>query len=260
LTILLDEPDRTRLPRSPLELVVCQIRFESRALVSDAATATAFQRALGGTDGPFPEIGEAATGEVNFAVAPGSPGAVTETQRKGWRFSSGQTLAAVLMPDHVTLETTDYSTWEEFFPLLERVVDAAAEVVSPAIEQRIGLRYVDRIQELNLRSPEEWRPYIRSELLGPILHEGLGSAIRQAHQSLLLDLGEGTNCGLRHGPVEDPNRDSVDYVLDFDVFRQSGRPFDTNAIKETASRFNTLALKLFQATITEELLDYLRGL
>jgi len=259
MTLSLDDPDRTLLPRSPLEMVVFQVRFERQVVVGDNRIVKPFQEALGGTDGPFPDVGEVTSGEVNVALTPGGPGSFSESQTKGWRFSSGQTLAAVLMPDHMTLETNAYTTWEDFSELLGRVIDAVAEVIKPAIEQRIGLRYVDRIQELNLRSPAEWAPYIRSELMGPVLHDELGPAIRQAHQALLIDLGEGASCGLRHGPVDDQSRNTVDYVLDYDIFRESGRPFDAEAIKETADRFNTLVLQLFQATITDELLDYLRG-
>jgi uncharacterized protein (TIGR04255 family) len=258
MALSLDEPDRTRLPRSPLELVVCQIRFERQVAIGDPKTATTFHQALGGTSGPFPEIGEVVSEEVNLPLTPGTPGAFRESRTSGWRFSSGRTLAAVLMPDHVALETNAYTTWEDFSELLAQVIDAVAEVVEPAIEQRIGLRYVDRIQELDLKSPAEWESYIRSEFLGPILHRELGPGVRAAHQQLLIELEDGISCGLRHGPVDNQNRETVDYVLDYDLFRQSGRPFDPEGIKETAALFNRLGLQLFQATITDDLLDYLR--
>ena len=50
----LPEPDDAQLPRSPLELVVFQVRFENRLRVSEGAVALAFHGALG--DGEYPNI------------------------------------------------------------------------------------------------------------------------------------------------------------------------------------------------------------
>jgi uncharacterized protein (TIGR04255 family) len=256
MTLDLPEPDRSRLPRSPLELVIFQLRFDRHVGVSDGRTATRFQRALSDRVEGFAEISEVVAGEINVAV--GAAGqVVNEARTTGWRFGSAKT-AAVLMPDHAALETTAYTTWDEFRTGLEAIVDAVHEVVEPALEQRVGLRYVDRITELGLKRPLDWSPYIREELLGAVRHPQLGPHVRAAHQQLLIDLDDLTRCGLRHGPLENPATGTVDYVLDFDVFREGGRPFDPSAVKETAGEFNTWALKLFQASVTDDLLEYLR--
>lgn len=253
----LPEPDRIRLPRSPLELVVFQVRFNRYAAVSDAHTATRFHTALAERMDGFGEISEVVTGEVNFSIGPAGQ-TVNEARTTGWRFASTPTTAAVLMPDHVALETSAYSTWEDFAPAARAVIDAVREVVDPAIEQRTGLRYVDRITELMLKTPADWAPYLQPELLGVILHPQLGPAVRAAHQQLLIDLEDGAQCGLRHGPIDNPVTGTVDYVIDLDLFRDGGRPFDADQIKQELERFHTWALQLFQASVTEDLLSYLR--
>lgn len=257
MALELPEPDRSRLPRSPLELVVFQVRFDRHVAISDGRTATRLQQALADRAEGFDQISEVTAGEINVAVGPAGQ-AVNEARSTGWRFG-GATTAAVLMPDHLALETSAYTTWEDFAPVLAAIVDATAEVVDPALEQRIGLRYVDRITELSLKTPLDWSRYIREELLGPIRHPQLGPHVLSAHQQVVVDLDGEARCGLRHGPLENTATNAVDYVLDFDIFRQGGRPFDPDSIKDTAESFHTWALQLFHATVTDELLEYLRG-
>jgi hypothetical protein len=49
-----------------------------------------------------------------------------------------------------------------------------------------------------------------------------------------------------------------DSLLDYDIFRQGGRAFDAAAIKTAVAQFNMYALQLFQATVSDELLEELR--
>lgn len=252
----LPEPDPARLPGSPLELVVCQVRFDTRLRASDGQAALDVQAALGGPEGPYPGLEEVTSVNTNVVVGSG----VTETTQKGWRLTSSDGKWVVsLMPDHLALETTEYTTWEEDFqPRLAAVIDAVVEHVSPAVEQRIGLRFVDRITEMELSDLRDWEPYLRREVLGLIVHPELGSSVRQAQHQVLIELEDDAVCGFRNGPIRDEVRGLVDYVLDYDVYRQGGRPFDGPQIKDTADRFNTFALQIFQTTITERLLERFR--
>jgi len=254
----LPEPDRSRLSRSPLELVVCAVRHERRLVVGEGSTAIAIHEALGGASGNYPELDEITGQEVSFIMAPGSGPQVSETKTSGWRFAAADGSWAVsLTAEHFSLETNAYTTWEEdFAPRLSELITAVAEIVQPAIEQRIGLRYIDRIAELELPDVASWRPYLRPEVLGLIAHPELGDLVRTAQQHLVLEFGEGLRAGVRHGPI--PTKTNVDYQLDYDVFRQGARPFDVGQLVETAATLNTLALQLFQSTITDELLEKLK--
>lgn len=255
----LPEPDTTRLGRSPLELVVCQVRHERRLVVGEGATASAVHEALGGASGRYPSLDEVTGAEVNVMMGLGAPN-VRETKTSGWRFASEDGAWVVtLMPDNFSLETTAYTTWaDDFAPRLGELIDAVAAHVEPTFEQRIGLRYVDRIDELGLTDLGAWQPYLRPEVLGLVLHPQLGPGVRNYQQQLVIELTEGVMAGLRHGPVVEQGREAVDYQLDYDLFRQGGRPFDVEAIKTAAAQFNIYALQLFQATIGDELLEKLR--
>lgn len=257
----LPEPDRTRLARSPLELVVCQIRHERRLVVGEPTTALAVHEALGGAVGPYSAIDEVSGAELNvmMGVGMGSPN-VRETKTSGWRLTSSDGAWVVtLMPDNFSLETSAYTTWTaDFAPRLDALIDAVSAHIGPTLEQRIGLRYVDRITELGLTELAAWQPYLRPELLGLVVHPELGPGVRGYQHQVLIDLADEVHAGLRHGPVKEPGKDVIDYQLDYDIFRQGGRAFEVDAIKAAAAQFNVYALQLFQATISDQLLEELR--
>lgn len=258
--LTLPEPDTGRLTGSPLELVVCQVRHERRLVVAEGATALAVHQAIGGAEGRYPNLDEVTGAEVNFVMGPGATPNVSETKSSGWRFASRDgTWVVTLMPDHFALETSAYTTWaDDFQPRLAEVVDAIAEHVAPTFERRIGLRYIDRIKELQLTDLQAWRPYLRPELLGMVLHPDLGPGVRQSQQHVLIEIDDDVTAGLHHGPVVEPGSTTVDYQLDFDISRQGARGFDATAIKQAADAFNIYALQLFQASVTDELLEVLR--
>jgi uncharacterized protein (TIGR04255 family) len=153
----------------------------------------------------------------------------------------------------VSLETSSYETWDAFRERLQAVVGAAAEYLDPAFEQRLGLRYIDRLAHDGVDQPTDWARYVVPELLGPVLHAGFGPAVRAAQQQIVLALDEGgtTQCGFRHGFVGEPGEPSA-YVLDYDVYREETRPFSVEDTLSAVDDFNGYALQLFQASITSE--------
>ena len=255
----LPPPDRARLARSPLELVVCQLRFETQPEVAEAQIALAVHDALGGSDGRYPRLEPVAGQTINFTMGPpGAPPAVSQQGMSGgWRYQSADGAWTVsLMPDHVALETTRYTQWEDFSERMSELIDVTATHLGPGIEQRLGLRYIDRINEVDASTPADWKPYLVPELLGLVMHQQLGAAVTTARQQLVLDLGEGYSCGVNHGFVPG-ERDRLNYLLDYDLFREGGRPLNVKAIGEALEILHEDAGKLFQASITPALYELL---
>jgi uncharacterized protein (TIGR04255 family) len=255
-------PRKGRLARSPLALAVCQVRYEDLPSVTGSQAMLAIHQSLGGRKGQYPIAEQFELTTLNVQIVGPAPQSPTSVIKKGWRLRSEDSRWAItLMPDHVALETTKYTTWEDDFRIrLAALLDAVTEHVRPTIEQRLGLRYVNRIVEPKVGKPTELRDYIASELLGLILHEDFGEMVSGAQQQLDLDAGEGVHIAMRHGFIRDGDREGAPtYLIDFDIFRQGVQAFDVEDIKVSADSFNELALRLFQRSLTEKMLTYLEG-
>lgn len=256
----LPPPDKTQLPRSPLALVVCQVQFEETLQVSDSRFGLNVHEALGARKGSYPRLNARHGQAFNVQLGPGGFQPSITPQQNGWQLSSEDGLWVVaFMPSYVALETTRYTTWGgDFRPRLAQLLEVTSKHISPATEQRLGLRYVDHITEPVVNTPQEWQGYISTELLGPILHPGIGPAVVASQQQVELDLGDDVRSILRHGFLSDPARDgALGYALDFDISRAGVRAFDVEDILGAVDYFNLTALQLFQQAITPKMLSYL---
>lgn len=257
MPVRLDQPDRTPLAASPLTLVVFQVRFETNLEVSDALTARQFHDLIGGRQGDYPVVEPVSNVAVQLATLGGADPAVTQRQTAGWRFRSEDASWIVsMMPDNVALETSRYEHWEDFRTRLDDVLAATHEHLKPVFEQRLGLRYVNQLALPEVRQAADWEPWINRDLLGPLAHERLREGVVFARQQLALDLGDGVSCSLAHGsfPTDSPEAELA-YLLDYDVSRQTGQPFDPGEIRSGVEAFNTAALALFQLSVTPAYLE-----
>src|SRR5450830_1532162 len=246
-----------QLPGSPLTLVVCQIRFEATPADADSRTILALHESLGGKEGRYPVLDRAQAAPLLPPRSPEMP-VVIPPISVGWRYKSrdGSWIVSVF-PDSASLETTTgYTSWDDDFRArFTELVEALTNHLSPAMVHRVGLRYIDQISRPPVEEPSGWTPYLSREVLGPLLHPAFGEAITGAQQQLDLDIGQGVRCGLRHGFFRDQaNADRLTYVLDTDVFRDEIRRYDGNQIVEDADRFHDVALGLFQAVVTPDLM------
>jgi len=257
----LRELDRTPLPRSPLTSVICQIRYDATPAAADARTAQNFHERLGGRGGELPVLGQINETAINVALGPQAAPALSQQHGLGgWRFASADdSIAVALTPVQLTLETGTYNGWEaDFYPRLERVFGALAELVAPVFEQRLGLRYINNVDQPGVEQPRDWAQWIAPHLLGLVAQQDLGELVRFVRQQAVLDLDEGTRCTFNHGLAPDAARAGrLVYLLDFDVAREGMRPFQLEGVLETATMFNSYALALFQLSITPALREYL---
>ncbi|HEX8103571.1 MAG TPA: TIGR04255 family protein [Solirubrobacteraceae bacterium] len=255
MPLALPAPDPASLPRTPLDLVVCQIRFENKLENTAPQVGLAFHEAIGGPDGDYSRLNEVKGQGVDVDL---SRAQVNRTEGPhGWQYQSRNAAWTVsLFPDHVALEChSDYPGWDEFSARLDQIIKALVDHVEPAIEHRVGLRYIDHIAEIEATRPSDWVRFLAPEILGFAAHESLGQHIVHARQQVLLDLGEDYQCVINHGFVPGDNG-RLGYGLDYDVSREGGRPFDVETLRETLGVLHDDALKLFQASITSDLHDF----
>jgi uncharacterized protein (TIGR04255 family) len=250
----LPAPDRRQLVDAPLDVVVCQLRYDNNLAVGDPRTARAIHDALGGRRGQYPRVEQMQAQSLSVDLGRGAAPAVSTSPATGWRFTAADgAWVVVVAAEHVSLETSAYRTWDDFRGRLEAVLGAVAAHVDPAFEHRLGLRYIDRLARDEVVHPADWASIIDERVLGPVLHPGFGAAIRAAQQQLLLSLDDAgdVRCAVRHGfaTTED---DTPAYVLDYDIYREAARPFDPAETLEAVDAFNEYALQLFQASLTQE--------
>ena len=261
MPVELPAPDRTILEKAPLQLVICQVRFDEAETLNDRKIARRFFDRLGGIDGAFPRFFQIQTQRVtvNPQALPGET-PMTEQQR-GWRFSNPEgDRHLTLLPGSLALETTAYRSWDEFAPHLERALGALADEVDPALEERLGLRFVNLIILDEVHNPADWEGYIAADLLAPAGHPLLGPGVVSAQHKVVLDLGDGMHCLLNYGLATDANGSGrVGYLLDLDVFRERSAPFAATDVFKASELMNDRAVSLFQQMATPKLLSLLRG-
>jgi uncharacterized protein (TIGR04255 family) len=262
MALRLEAPDGRQLSKSPLTLVVCQVRFEQLPEIGDARTALALHEALGGRRGKYGKMEQIQSSSFAASMSPNLPASMSKVaDQQGWRFRSedGNWLVTVF-PDQASLETTiAYTNWQDDFRLRsEELFRALGSTLSPATRQRLGLRYIDQICDPVVHSPQEWQPYIRQEILGPVLHPTLGDGVSASQQQVEIDAGNDLHCSLRHGFFRDATKgNALTYVLDTDVFRADVATYDADTLIAEVEEFHKLVLQVFQACVTPALLDYL---
>lgn len=246
----LAEPRDVPLGRSPLTLVVCQVRHERIVGMAEVGRALEVQSLLGSK---YPKMEERSSLTIS---GPGGPQISQEAG--GWQMKSDDgSWAVTLDPHFYSLETSAYASWSDFRSRLAQLVSAVATVHGPKLEERLGLRMVDEINHPGVATPSGWRDLIRSELLGPLSDTDFGKSISAIQQLVEIDAGNGYQVLFRHGTAPSARGDGWLYLLDHDCYRQAGQVLTEEGTLSAADDLHKIALQIFEAAITEELYQYL---
>lgn len=252
MTLNLPAPSEARLPRSPLQTVVCQVRHEALDESTLKGRARAIRDQL---KDAYPTLRPAEGGGV---VVSGAPSNVTVGQELRWQLNSGDgSWTAIVANDFFALETTQYLDWDDFRSRLEDFVSAVLSTSDIAVELRVGLRYVDRLHEPTALHPADWSQWIRPAFVGPLADESLGPATTSFQGITQFDGGDETRANLRYGCFLEETDKRWAFVLDHDCFRETGDDLTLDGLMATLEQLHTLALQLFQAAITPAYFEYL---
>jgi uncharacterized protein (TIGR04255 family) len=145
-----------RYENAPLRYVLFVAELRSAAVLGEPAALDEIHEALRGAlpvreDSPGPPM-------LRSAIA-------------GARFVDGaQHRAVIVGPSTVTVDTTAYSTFDEFSDFLGVVLGAVAGVAPGRACQRLGLRYVDEVRIPNVKSGSvrQWCDWINNDLVPPV--------------------------------------------------------------------------------------------
>ncbi len=239
----------------PLASVLVQVRFSPVLEVSEEQLAARMQKVLR-DEYPFVQA------DFEFAIAfPGSgDGPPTTIPTRLWRFTSEDgTWRASLASGFVSLETTAYSTHEDFFERLGRVLAAVEQVVAPPAAERLGVRYTQRLTD-----PQDLARL--SELVRP---EVLGvSAVRDNDTSFSFCLTQAQTqfddviLTARWGLLAPntgidaviPPLEQANWLLDIDVYDERREPFIPATLTSRALAHSRRQYQFFRWAVEPEFL------
>jgi uncharacterized protein (TIGR04255 family) len=247
-------PAEVPLPEAPLVRVIGQVRFPPVLSLEKREFIASFQEAIRAT---YPVLRP----EQAQSIVLGPQGVAPGPKQIAWRFSDvdGGWRVSVT-PEFVAIETTSYTSRHEFLQRLRFVLEAFAEHVEPALVQRLGVRYIDRVTGDALA---DISTLVRQEVLG-IMATPLSEHARHSLTETVFALPDSNEQLLARwglvpaGATVDPNAiepiGEASWVLDVDMFSNEEHPFIPEEIVNTARRFSERLYSVFRWAVTDDFL------
>lgn len=245
-------PTEVLLSRSPLVRVVAQVRFASVLRIDTKEGITGFQDRI---RRDYPLFEPIAAQHMQLEIGASGP-VVRSLPSTVLRFSdAARTTQLSLTTETVTLEAMAYEGRKRFLARLFEILVRIEEEFAPGLALRIGLRYVNRIDDENAltRLPE----LVASNLIGVVQPE-LRTLVIQALSEALVRVEEGCMT-LRWGILPpnatfDPillapvNRNT--WLFDMDVFSDDQRLFSGAELGQLFQSLSERAYAMFRYAIT----------
>ena len=245
------------LTRSPLVLVLCQVRIT--AIRNMANYIPELQDRLRKENFPVDVSGEVV--ELAFQAE----GSARQRRRAHWEFRTlEEDWSIIVVEDAVVVQTTAYSGFEEFLHILSLAMVTVDTAVGDLVVERIGLRYVNAIEP---GSGESWKEYVK-----PGYHGQENDIIRSDNSvrfmQTIADTGPNQRMIVRltqnregqplppdlvpHHPVLQTSIEQGKLVtlLDFDHYRESRQPFETDKVVDVAYQLHEGLEVMFRDLVT----------
>jgi len=189
-----------------------------------------------------------------------SPAGVSQVQHREWTryqfYDADRGSVVALEPSFLAIEQKNYRGFQWFRGLVEGVVNQLFEAWPQIAVNRIGLRYVNKIEPED-GDPLDWAMYINEALIAALQFLGDPDSL-----SRLVITAEfrGENYRARvHAGI--PNTDfpglirRKQFILDIDVYQQQA--IDQSDIMGMVDVFHDIATQHFESSITDGLREYL---
>lgn len=252
-------PAQIPLPQAPLVRVLAQIRFPPIAAIQTSEFIAPFQEAIRGEYGILEtELAQ------KFEFGPAGPVA-HPVKTNAWRFfDTTRKWRVTIASDFLSVETTAYESRADFLARLQRAITALKQHVNPAVVQRLGVRYVDRVAAA---TRDDIMALVREEAVG-LIGTDLGARARFAVVDYLFDLDDGQRLHARWGmlppkftmdrvtiePIDDPC-----WMLDLDAYVDREQELDVDALARQARNLSERIYRFFRWVVTDEFLRKFGG-
>lgn len=246
--------------KSPLKLVVGQLRFPVLPEFAEPSFITRFQRSIK-EEYPKPNRLQ----QLGFEWSPNAGVKPTAGQTL-WRFEARDgNWSIVLTETAVSLEARRYTAFDEFLSRFRFVIEVASDKLEITDRLRLGLRYVNEIRHPQGQDFAGWAKLMSPELLGFTAHGLIPGEVEHMVQETRWRLRDGV-LAMRHGmltgtvveprPKEAPES-GIFYLVDLDYYDTTQCELDLASTVEQITGYNQLMYKLFRWTLSDELFQYL---
>lgn len=197
-----------------LKSVVCQIRVQPIFKIASEAPAQ-FQEKIRKN---YPVV------QKEEAVQVDVQGQAMQQRSLGntWRFISEDGYWAVTLDSaFIAFEAKTYQSFTDFRSRFEDVYDAYLTTYEPSRPERIGLRYINVIRPINVRTLKDWKSWVKPELMGLIASDQVEEPIIHDFKELRTLQNPGFMT-VRHGLIADQDKSRV-YLIDVDRYIQGAK-------------------------------------
>ena len=249
-------PKEVPLKAAPLVRVLAQIKFPTILAVAEPTAVAPFQERIRSAY-PHADKETAQRLDVNLQT----PQAVKVETESIWRFQDrDKQWRASLSPTFLALETTRYTSRDDFLGRMKVLTEALEQTLNPRVTTRVGLRYIDRIEG---DAVSHIRDLIRPEVLGS--YALFAPAVRHILANADFDTEEGASITTRWGMLPpngtiDPNvlepAKDQNWILDLDMYTDVQGDFTAAALGPQLERFAERIYAVFRFMVTEKFLDH----
>ncbi|HEX5415900.1 MAG TPA: TIGR04255 family protein [Chloroflexota bacterium] len=263
----LPEYGRVVFAKSPLRLVVGQVRFPIMLRFGESGFLAPFHQAL---RSEYPHI--ARENQVTLALSP--KGLQQGIGAELMRFSTRDgRLSVVVGETAITLEAQrrspeepfGYLTADDFLGRFEHVLSVAQETLGITERARVGLRYVNEVRHPEAASLEEWGRLLNPSFVGFAATDLLEGEVSHVLQEVQIQRSDGILAirhGLLTGAVVDASAAETRaagpfYLIDMDYFDPSERPLEVQSTVSQMRAFNDTMYRFFRWTLGDALYNHL---
>jgi uncharacterized protein (TIGR04255 family) len=248
-------PAELPLSRAPLERVIAQVKFPLILKIEDRAAASTFQEAI---RGDYPVLRQQQGHTVQIQLGPTGPVAMPSSNNI-WQFAdANDAWKLTLSRDSLTIETSAYQSRADFLARWTKVMAAMEGIFQPALAERVGMRYIDRIVGAHF---ERFDSFIQKDFLGSALAT-LKSQLKHSLNEATFNVEEGElllrwgvmSAGMTPDPTSILILDKESFLLDIDVSSPTRRQFNSGDLSLTFQRLAERAYTVFRFAVTDEFL------
>jgi len=244
--------------KNPLIQVVCQLRFPRILSISKDAPVD-FQERIRKIY-PIYNVSIEQQQQVVFEFGTDKSPIIAQNESiNNYSFLSDDRIWQInLTSTFLSLSTSQYKRWEDFYYHLQEPLDVLNEIYHPAFFERIGLRYVDAFRRsiLGISMETPWTEFINSFALGFLSNNDISAEIKGYSATSDVDLGNNamariiTSTGFV-GNIMFQQNPELSFIVDSDLFFTSKKNLDE--VEASLNHLHAHANRIIRSIITDRL-------